>query len=210
MKFKFLFIAFIFCTLGFAQSKAKVTGIISDADLNNEAMPLVNVMIKGTTNGIATDLDGKFELSVVPGTHILQISFVGYETIEIPFEIKPNETLILDKSLTSGSVKLEDVIIQSRSNRGSEAVLLLDQKNAIEIKQNIGFQELSRKGVSDVANAVTKTTGITKQEESGTIYVRGLGDRYNSTTLNGLPIPSNDPEKKNIDLSIFSTDIVEN
>jgi hypothetical protein len=43
--------------------------------------------------------------------------------------------------------------------------------------------------VSDVATAVTKTTGITKQEGSGNIFVRGLGDRYNST-MNGLPIPS--------------------
>jgi hypothetical protein len=41
--------------------------------------------------------------------------------------------------------------------------------------------------VSDVATAVTKTTGITKQEGSGNIFVRGLGDRYNSTTMNGLP-----------------------
>ncbi|MDD3003435.1 TonB-dependent receptor [Flavobacterium sp.] len=209
MKLKFLFIAFLFCTLGYAQSKGKVTGMISDADLNNEAMPFVNVMIKGTTNGIATDLEGKYELSVAPGSHILQISFVGYETLEVPFEIKSNQTLVLDKSMSSGSVKLEDVVIQSRSSRANETVLLQDQKNAIEIKQNIGSQELSRKGVSDVANAVTKTTGITKQEGTGTIYVRGLGDRYNSTTLNGLPIPSNDPEKKNIDLGIFSTDIVE-
>jgi hypothetical protein len=64
-------------------------------------------------------------------------------------------------------------------------------------------QELARKGVSDVATAVTKTSGITKQEGSGNIFVRGLGDRYNSTTMNGLPIPSNDPEKKNLNLEIL-------
>jgi hypothetical protein len=78
----------------------------------------------------------------------------------------------------------------------------MDQKNAVEIKQSIGSQELARKGVSDVATAVTKTSGITKQEGSGNIFVRGLGDRYNSTTMNGLPI-SNDPEKKNLNLEIF-------
>jgi hypothetical protein len=78
----------------------------------------------------------------------------------------------------------------------------MDQKNAVEIKQSIGSQELARKGVSDVATAVTKTSGITKQEGSGNIFVRGLGDRYNSTTMNGLPIPSNDPEKKNLNLEI--------
>src|SRR5690606_31703822 len=50
---------------------------------------------------------------------------------------------------------------------------------------------------------------ISKQEGSNNVYVRGLGDRYNSTTLNGLPVPSNDPEKKNVNLELFSTDIVE-
>ena len=209
MKFKFLFIALVFCTLGFSQNKGKVAGLITDADVNNEAMPFVNVMIKGTTNGVATDMDGKYELSVNAGNHILVISFVGYDTVEIPFEVKANETTTIDKAIGSGSVKLEDIVIQSKANRAKETVLLMEQKNATEIKQNIGAQELSRKGVSDVGTAVTKTTGITKQEGSGTIYVRGLGDRYNSTTMNGLPIPSNDPEKKNISLGIFSTDIVE-
>lgn len=209
MKFKFLFIAFVFCTLSYAQSKGKVSGLISDADLNNEAMPFVNVMIKGTTNGVATDMDGKYELTVPTGNHILVISFVGYETVEIPFEVKENQTTIVNKTIGSGSVKLEDIVVQSRARKDKESVLLLDQKNAVEIKQNIGAQELSRKGVSDVATAVTKTTGITKQEGSGSIYVRGLGDRYNSTTINGLPVPSNNPEKKNINLDIFSTDLVE-
>ena len=209
MKFKFLFIAFVFCTLSYAQSKGKVSGLISDADLNNEAMPFVNVMIKGTTNGVATDMDGKYELTVPTGNHILVISFVGYETVEIPFEVKENQTTIVNKTIGSGSVKLEDIVVQSRARKDKESVLLLDQKNAVEIKQNIGSQELSRKGVSDVGTAVAKTSGITKQEGSGNIYVRGLGDRYNSTTMNGLPIPSNDPEKKNISLGIFSTDIVE-
>ena len=209
MKFKFLFIAFVFCTLGFSQSKGKVAGLITDADVNNEAMPFVNVMIKGTTNGNATDMDGKYELNVPAGNHILVISFVGYETVEIPFEVKANETTTVNRAISSGSVKLEDIIIQSRGSRAKETALLMDQKNAIEIKQSIGAQELTRKGVSDVATAVTKTTGITKQEGSGNIYVRGLGDRYNATTINGLPVPSNDPEKKNINLDIFSTDLVE-
>ena len=209
MKFKFLVITLMFCFLGFSQNKGKVAGTITDADVNNEAMPFVNVMIKGTTIGTATDMDGKYELSVVPGNHILIVSFVGYETVEIPFEVKANVTTTVNKAIGSGSVKLEDIVIQSRVNRAKETALLMDQKNAVEMKQSIGAQELTRKGVSDVATAVTKTTGITKQEGSGNIFVRGLGDRYNATTINGLPVPSNNPEKKNINLDIFSTDLVE-
>ncbi len=209
MKFKFLFIALLICTLGFSQEKGKVAGLITDADLNNEAMPFVNVMIKGTTNGIATDMEGKYELSVNAGNHILVISYVGYESVEIPFEVKANQTTTINKSIGSGSVKLEDIVVQARVSRTKETALLMVQKNAVEMKQSIGAQELTRKGVSDVATAVTKTTGITKQEGSGAIYVRGLGDRYNSTTINGLPVPSNNPERKNINLDLFSTDLVE-
>lgn len=209
MKFNFLCLTFFICALSFAQNKGKVAGLITDADVNNEAMPFVNVMIKGTTNGNATDMDGKYELTADAGNHILVVSYVGYEPVEIPFTIKPNETTIVNTAISSGSVKLEDIIIQARVSRAKETALLMVQKNAIEMKQSIGAQELTRKGVSDVATAVTKTTGITKQEGSGTIYVRGLGDRYNATTINGLPVPSNNPEQKNINLDIFSTDLVE-
>lgn len=209
MKFNFLFITILICTMGFSQNKGKVAGLITDADVNNEALPFVNVMIKGTTNGNATDMNGKFELLADAGSHVLVVSYVGYESVEIPFEVKPNETTIISKALSSGSVKLEDIVIHSRVSRTKETALLMVQKNAVEMKQSIGAQELTRKGVSDVATAVTKTTGITKQEGSGNIYVRGLGDRYNSTTINGLPVPSNNPEQKNINLDIFSTDLVE-
>jgi len=86
----------------------------------------------------------------------------------------------------------------------------LDQKKAIEIKQSFGAGELSRKGVGDAAAAVSKISGVSKQESSSDIYVRGLGDRYQNTTMNGLSLPSTDVNKKNIDLDLFSTDIIEN
>jgi len=209
MKFKFLFIALFICLASFSQNKGTVSGTITDKDLNDESLPFANVMIKGTTIGVSTDIDGKYSLNVAAGSHILQISFVGYESIEVPFTVKANETITINRSIGSGSVKLEDIVITNVVNRQKEASLLLEQKNAVEIKQNIGAQELSRKGVGDVAAAVAKTAGISKQEGSNNIFVRGLGDRYNSTSINGLPVPSNDPEKKNIALDLFSTDIVE-
>ncbi|MGL2962349.1 TonB-dependent receptor domain-containing protein [Flavobacterium sp. RSB2_4_14] len=209
MKFKFIITLLFVSVLGFAQNKGTITGTLTDKDFNNEPLPFANVQIKGTKTGTATNEKGKYALSVEPGSYVLVFSFVGYENVEEKVNIKAGETVTINKALGSGSYQLKDVVIQNTVSRQKESALLLDQKNAVDIKQNIGAQELSRKGVSDVATAVTKTTGITKQEGSGNIFVRGLGDRYNSTTMNGLPIPSNDPEKKNINLEIFSTDIVE-
>jgi hypothetical protein len=94
-------------------------------------------------------------------------------------------------------------------SKEKESALLQEQQKAVEIKQSIGAEEISKKGIGDVAAAVAKTSGISKQEGSGDIFVRGLGDRYNSTTMNGLPLPSNNPSTKNMSLDVFSTDIVE-
>ena len=208
MKFKLLLTTLLFTVFAFAQ-KGTVKGTITDKEMNNEPLPFASITIKGTTIGASTDEKGNFSLSVPEGNHILMIAFLGYETTEVPFKIASGETKTIDKAIGANGVQLEDVVLKIETSRQKESALLVEQKKAIEIKQSIGAQELSRKGVSDVATAVTKTTGITKQEGSGNIYVRGLGDRYNSTTMNGLPIPSNDPEKKNIKLDIFPTDIVE-
>lgn len=182
MKLKLSFLFLLFSVVTFAQSKGTISGVITDKDANNATLPYANVLVKGTAVGVTTDENGKYSLSLAAGKHTLQFSFVGYESVEAIVDVKAGETIVLNKALGSGGYKLEDVVIKTVSkSREKESALLLDQKNSNEIKQSIGAQELSRKGVSDVATAVTKTTGITKQEGSGNIFVRGLGDRYNST-----------------------------
>lgn len=192
----------------FAQN-GTVTGTILDKEFNNEPLAFANIIVKGTKQGTSTDVNGKYSISLKPGSYTLVIGYLGYETKEIPFTIKANEKKVINYTLEPSGVQLNDVEIVQVVSKEKESALLQEQLKAVEIKQSIGAQEMSRKGISDVAAAVTKTTGITKQEGSGNIFVRGLGDRYNSTTMNGLPIPSNDPEKKNISLDIFSTEILE-
>ncbi|MGX7667550.1 TonB-dependent receptor domain-containing protein [Flavobacterium pedocola] len=206
MKLKFLFVALFTTLLGFAQ-KGTVTGTVTDKDMNNEVLSFATVMIKGTSNGVNTDEKGKYILSVAEGNHTLVISFLGYESVEIPFTIKANETLEFNQALGSKGVELEDVVIKVEQNREKETALLAEQKKAVEIKQSIGAQELSRKGISDVEEGLTKITGITKAESRG-LFVRGLENRYNNLLINDLQAPSNSPFKKIIPLDLFPTDIV--
>lgn len=104
---------------------------------------------------------------------------------------------------------IEKVTLQGNTKKNSENTIISTQKKSVEIIERIGASQLSKQGIGDAAAAVTKATGTQKQEASGQIFVRGLGDRYNTTTLNGLPIPSDDPENKNINLSLFKTSVVE-
>lgn len=105
--------------------------------------------------------------------------------------------------------KIEGVILRGTTNKGAESNIINIQKKSVEVIERVGSVQLEKQGVGDVSVAVTKATGAQKQEGSGQVFIRGLGDRNNSTTMNGLPIPSNDPLMKNIDLGIIKTDMID-
>ncbi|MGG8496270.1 TonB-dependent receptor domain-containing protein [Tenacibaculum sp. TC6] len=206
---KIFLIAFLsLCNLVFSQSKGTIMGVVTDKEMNGEPLPFANVFIKGTSIGGTTDIDGKYTISVPAGNQTIVFSFVGYQTIEKAVVVKAGETTTVNQLLGANEgVKLEEVKINASVSREKESALLLEQKKAVAIKTSIGAQELSKKGVSNAETAVTKTAGVSKGTKN--VVVRGLGDRYNSTTLNSLPLPSEDPEYKNISLDFFDTSIIE-
>ncbi|MDP5082067.1 MAG: TonB-dependent receptor, partial [Winogradskyella sp.] len=200
-----------FTSLGFTQNTGSIAGKLIDKEYNDEPLAFGNVLIKGTTTGTTSDIDGLYGFdNLSPGTYVLVYSFVGYETQEITVEVVANKVTEVNVPMGASAASLDEVVITTSTRKESEAALLLDQKKAVEIKQSIGAEELSRKGVSNAAGAVAKISGVSKQEGSSNVYVRGLGDRYQNTTFNGLSLPSNDINKKNINLDLFTSDIIEN
>ncbi|ARV06828.1 TonB-dependent receptor [Polaribacter sp. SA4-10] len=209
---KFLFITFLALSQFIAaQDRGTLKGLLTDKETNNESLPFANVQIKGTTIGTTTDFDGNYSLKVAAGNHVIVFSFLGYKSIEKPFTIKEGGVLTINQLMSAEEgVFLDEIVVKSSSTKESASALLLDQKKAVVIKESIGAQTLAKVGVSNAANATTKISGVTKSEGSGDIYIRGLGDRYLSTTMNGLPIPSDDVANKNINLNLFSTNVIKN
>ena len=194
-----------------AQETGAVSGLLTDKEFNNEPLAFANILIKDTSKGTTSDFNGNYLLeNLEPGKYIIVYSFVGYKTIEVETIVEAGKTNTINVILEANSASLDEVLIKTTTARETENALLLEQQKAVVMETTIGAQELSKKGVGDVATAVTKIAGVSKQNNSKVIFVRGLGDRYNITTLNGLPVPSNNPALKNIELGIFSTDIVEN
>lgn len=210
MKKILLILALVFSQLALAQSKGTVKGKLLDGDMNNEPLPYATVVLKGTTIGTETDEEGNYSFSATAGTYYLVFSFLGYQTIEVPITIIAGESVTVNRTLVAAGVGLDEIKLSVTTKKESAAALLLEQKNATKIVTSIGAEELSVKGIGDAAVAVSKISGISKQQGSSNVYVRGLGDRYQNTTFNGLPLPSNDVNKKNINLDLFSTDIIEN
>ena len=211
MKRLFLLVT-ILCSFSVAaQTTGTLTGKLLDKESNNEPLPFANVLIKGTTNGTSTDIDGKYILKLKPGTYTVVFSFLGYKTVEKSFSIKAGETITINQVMAAEQgVSLDEVKVTTTTTKEKTSALLIEQKKATIIKESIGAEDLSVKGIGDAAIAITKISGVSKQEGSSNVYVRGLGDRYQNTTMNGLSLPSNDANKKNLNLSLFKSDIIQN
>lgn len=195
-----------------AQQNGSVVGKLTDKELNDDPLPFANVLIKGTTMGTTSDFDGLFQIAdVEPGTYTLVFSFLGYETLEIPnVLVEAGKVTEINAGLGASSVGLDEVVVTTTARKDSEIALLLQQKNALVMQEAISAEALTLKGIDDAAAAVAQISGISKQQGSSNVYVRGLGDRYQNTTMNGLALPSNDVEKKNINLDLFGSSIIEN
>lgn len=193
-----------------AQQFGAVQGVVRDA-VTGDQISGATITLIDASRGSTSDGSGGFRIPVVPtGEYRLKVSFIGYtETVVDEVVVESGAETMLEISLTKSGEEIDEVLVTAARRRGSAIDLLTEQHRATMMVQKIGTQELSRQGISDAASAVTKMSGISRSEGTNQVYVRGLGDRYNATSLNGLPLPSNDPEKKNIHLDIFNTEIVE-
>ena len=192
---------------------------IADVDLKGRVKdsqskePLIGATVKVIGSDVAsvTDIDGNFQLSgLKDGIYDIEIKYIGYKTaVKRQVKIEDNKVTTLDFEMETDNRVLAGVEVVAKANRESENVTMMEQKRSVIAVQTIGAQELSRKGISDAQAAVAKISGISKQEGVKNVFVRGLGDRYNFTTLNRFPLPSEDPEYKNIALDFFSTNIIQ-
>jgi hypothetical protein len=158
----------LFTTICFAQQTGSIAGKLTDKDFNNEPLPFANVIIKGTTKGTTTDYDGLYEIeNVEPGTYTVVYSFVGYQTQELEVIVVAGKVTTVNVPMGASAATLDEIVITTTTRKESEVALLLDQKNAVEIKESIGAEQLTRLGVSNASAATTKISGVSKSDGAG-------------------------------------------
>jgi outer membrane receptor protein involved in Fe transport len=190
----------------FAQSF--ISGIVIDGEFQ-EPLPFANIIVLENNDGTTTDFDGKYSIELSPGVYTLSFSFVGYKTIEIT-DIKLEEGQIqeVDVILEGLSQQMDEVVVTSSSLRNTEQSVLSVQKKSANLLDGISSQSFKKIGASDLANAVKSIPGVSVQGGKY-VYVRGLGDRYTKSILNGMDIPGLDPDRNTIQFDIFPTNVID-
>jgi len=169
----------------FAQS-GSIAGKISDSD-TYEPLPGANVVIKGTSKGTTTDIDGNFKLGELsPGNYALEISFIGYELKEMIATVRSGQTTQLgDIKLGTSSIGLREVEIIASVAVERETPVAVSTIKAEYIENKLGTQEFPEilKGTPGVY--ATKTGG---GFGDGRINVRGFDSQNVAVMINGVPV----------------------
>jgi|TARA_B100001540_G_C15816333_1_gene647684 TonB-dependent receptor len=202
-------IPFILTIFSNIYSQSGINGTLIDGDFN-EPLPFANILIKETNEGVTSDFDGKYQIELSKGTYTLIFSFLGYETKEITnIKVSDGEFSIVDVLLNSAAEGLEEVIVTVDARQNTEASVLLIQKKSVSLLDGLSSQTFKKMGASNIANAVKQVPGVSVQGGKY-VYVRGLGDRYSKSILNGIDIPGLDPDRNTIQMDLFATNLLSN
>lgn len=194
----------------YAQNNGKITGTVVDSQ-TGESLIGVNVVIEGTIKGTATDIDGRYTIrNVEPGTYTIVVSYLSFATQTITnVVVDQGQTLTLDILLQEETEFLDEIVVTADVVKSGEAGLLSIQRKSVPVQDGISFEEISRGSDGNVGAAMKKVAGVSVVGGKD-IYVRGLGNRYSNVQLNGSPIPSTNPNKKEAPLDILSAGIIDN
>ncbi|MEW9799580.1 TonB-dependent receptor domain-containing protein [Alteromonas sp. CYL-A6] len=103
---------------------------------------------------------------------------------------------------------IEEVVATATRLKGTAEAVLQERQNQAFVADILGADQIARTGDSDAAAALRRVTGLTLVDGKF-IYVRGLGERYSSTQLNGMNVPSPDPTRSVVPLDLFPSSIIE-
>ena len=167
------------------------------------------VLVTDPARGAVSGVDGTYVIRNVPaGTHSVAASHIGHAPKTVSGVQVTPAGLELDISLATQAIGLQGITVTAGRERGSVNRALDEQRNAAGVVSAITSEQMARSPDSDAAQAVQRVSGVTVSEGKF-VVVRGMSERYTTTSLNGARIPSPEPERKLVPLDLFPTGIIQ-
>ncbi len=185
----------------------KIRGKVTD-EATGEGLPWASVLIEGTTLGVATDADGRYELSLEPRTYRVVASYLGYVESARTVTVQDNATTELDFALTYGN----DLAAVTISVQASGQIAAINEQLASnKIVNVVSAEKMEELPDANVAESIGRLPGISLQRSSGEankIVVRGLSPKYNNVTIGGVKMASTNDFDRSADLSLITGEML--
>jgi hypothetical protein len=176
-----------------------------------EPLPFVVVQAEGANATAISDLDGKFELQVPAGKYTIKFTLVSFGPVSVPdIEVTEGQVTVMGQvAMSDEAIAIKEVEVKAEFKRNTENSLLTVKAKSANMIDGVSSATFRKTGDGDVASAAKRVPGISVAGGKY-VFVRGIGDRYNKTVLNGVDIPGLDPDRNTLQMDIFPTSIIEN
>ncbi len=163
------------------------------------------VLVSGGAGAFSTDTQGRTTLTLSRGVYTLRVDDVATEVRVVGGITRGARiTLADDNGMAIAMPALEEVFVIATFDPSGFEVSERDTSNIVD---TIGVEMLARFADSDVAASVVRVPGISVQDDKY-VFIRGLGGRYISSTLNNATMPSTNPSKRTVPLDLFPSNFV--
>lgn len=183
------------------------TGMIAGVVLDESSgRPVIgaSVLVEGTSTGAACDLEGRYYIRDVPaGEHAVVVASVGFSKRVITgVKVQSGQTTTLDASLSTQATEIEKIEVTAERARATEDAVLIKRRSAASVTDGISAETIRRSGDSHAGEAIQRIVGVTAVDDKR-LVVRGMAGRYSTVQLNGSPLPSPEPESREVPLDMF-------
>jgi len=185
-----------------------ITGKVTDSE-SGEALLGANIILKNTSVGTATNLNGEYLLRRIPtGEQVLVVRYLGYITKEVTVEVVEDEAVVRDVSLDFDQLEGEEIVVGAQALGQARAVRRqLSSNTIVNVVSEDRLREMSD---ANAAETIGRLPGISVLRDAGEgqkVSIRGMGPRYSSITIDGNQVPGTSGDRS-VDLSMISQDML--
>lgn len=192
-----------------APEAATLKGSVIDNN-TKEGLPAATVQVTGGGNDqtIATELDGTYSLSLPPGTYTVTYSTPQYIEQSRTVTVTAAQRLELHLNLDPVPASTEETIeIVDRIDTRKESAVLAVRRAAATVSDGVSSQEISRTPDSNAGDAMKRVVAVSVLDGKY-VALRGLEGRYVTALLNGILLPSPEPDRNAVPLDLFPTSLL--
>src|SRR5262249_6703093 len=160
--------------------------------------------------GGLTNADGTFLLEAAPGRYSLQIRALSYTRKRIDgIVVEAGRLLPFSTALTPEAIRQEEVVVEANLRRNTERSMLAARQKAVTVGDAVSAEQVRKSPDKDAAEVLRRVTGLTVSDGKY-VYVRGLGERYSSTEVDGVRIASPEENKRVVPLDLVPSNLLDN
>ncbi len=198
---------FLITSMTFAASvTGGLTGKVYDKN-TNEILPGANVIVKGTSLGGATDINGEYIVrNIPPGRQTIIVSYIGYNTITVNIDIPENKLLEQNFYLEATAIEGKTVTVTAQAQGQLQAInQQLSSNTIVNVVSSAKIQELPDFNAAEAVGRLPGISTIRSSGEATQVVIRGISPQYNLVSIDNITLGATQKYNRAVDLDMISS-----